>query len=180
MKNTKTKSDHSEHWITVLESDLPTDCGYDDGPGDGHPTRYYRLEYQGSNRGFPEGVAYVTRDGFGPIMWYVQVADDCRRQGIGRELLLACRQLWPDIHISAAISKNGQRLTDSIDRVRRPATVCELRYYDGKTYIKGTDAVVQHVARSRAARSKVTIRVPCRRITIRVPSGEPRDVSTIN
>jgi len=73
---------------------------------------------------YPLGVAYVNVyanvvDATGsrlPMLQFVQVADHCRRRGVGLALLKACRHRWPNIEFGTAISPEGERLLKAAQR----------------------------------------------------------------
>lgn len=69
------------------------------------------------DRGFPVGLVVVnTHPEFRPIVVHVFVVDDMRRRGIGITLIEACRERWPDIQLTGAISEAGEGLLKAWDR----------------------------------------------------------------
>ena len=65
----------------------------------------------------PYGVAWVSAyDGtvIAPYLDYLIVCDDCRRQGVAKALIAACRERWPGIRLTDAISPEGEALLESV------------------------------------------------------------------
>jgi hypothetical protein len=97
--------------------------------------RYFRVEFQQHRWGaccYPMGVAYVHIDEDGTArLRYVNVVDNFRRAGIGTQLLLACRRLWPQIDFGGAGSDEGEALLAAVKRRKsRPRLVVPVSVYD--------------------------------------------------
>lgn len=74
----------------------------------------------------PYGVAWVTifdpppvdyRGDFvvNPVIDYILVCDDSRRKGVATALAQACRQRWPAIELTGAISPEGEAFIADIE-----------------------------------------------------------------
>ena len=87
------------------------------------PIHWY-IEYHDAEAdlAFPLGVAYVTvypRKTLGPVLNFILVTDQYRRQGVDWQFIQACKQRWPDIWLTNAISSEGEALLRNADRVSR-------------------------------------------------------------
>jgi GNAT superfamily N-acetyltransferase len=81
---------------------------------------HWQIEYypDETEAGAPLGLAWVsdcTAGGSFASLDYVLVRDDFRRQGIGTELVRACRERWPDLRMDA-VSECGEAFLDYLER----------------------------------------------------------------
>ncbi len=85
-------------------------------PPDWSPGLHWQAEYHDdhSDCSRPLGLAWVTAGEGLAYLDYVLVVDDCRRRGIATALIAACRERWPDIRLTDAISDAGEALLDSL------------------------------------------------------------------
>ena len=87
------------------------------------PGGHWFIEYYAEDceSGHPMGVAFVTAKNRLAFLDFIFVTDQRRRQGIGTELLLACRRRWPRIECGKGISAAGAGLLRSVSRPRKMA-----------------------------------------------------------
>ena len=69
--------------------------------------------------GCPVGLVWVAvypKEALGPTLLYILVADDWRCQGIGKKLLVACLERWPDLRITPTATDEGEKPLLSVKR----------------------------------------------------------------
>ena len=63
----------------------------------------------------PSGIAWCFVTPAFRCVEYVLVRDELRRTGVATRLIKACRQRWPTIKLTGAISPAGEALLASLD-----------------------------------------------------------------
>lgn len=64
-------------------------------------------------RGFsvmPLATAYIRHSLTGPVVEFILVPDQCRRQGYATKLIEYCFQEWPDLQLTDGVSEAGEAL----------------------------------------------------------------------
>ncbi len=65
----------------------------------------------------PTGIAFVSSfPNIGPILDFLFVVDQYRKEGVGKALLQAVKRRWPKIHITDPISEGGAALLKSVEK----------------------------------------------------------------
>jgi len=90
-------------------------------PPDWIPGLHWQVEYHDDacDCSYPLGIAWVSAplpsDYGNANVDYVQVADHERRKGIATALIAACRERWPGLWLTDAISEAGEGLLAKVD-----------------------------------------------------------------
>lgn len=61
---------------------------------------------------------YSAVNGLDVVLTYVLVCDEYRKRGIGKALIMACFEKWPNLILTDPISEGGEALIASIERER--------------------------------------------------------------
>ena len=64
----------------------------------------------------PIGIAYVTVAPTIVSVDYILVADESRRNGVATSLWRAIKARWPNAILTEAVSEEGEKFLDSLDR----------------------------------------------------------------
>ena len=56
---------------------------------------------------FPVAVAWISCYPHHTILYFILVPDHLRRQGYATALIKACRERWPELYLTDAISESG-------------------------------------------------------------------------
>lgn len=101
---------HEEYEILFRPLEAPT-------PEDWSVPRWQIEYHEYDGIGVPVGLAWVADYGEqygGPSLLYVLVADGWRRQGIGKRLIRACLERWPNLQMTNATSDEAEFLIASV------------------------------------------------------------------
>lgn len=88
------------------------------------PGLHWQVELYADDNGtlsYPLALAWVTDSTpFTPQaplvgLDFIIVMDQFRRQGHAEKLIAACKERWPGIHLTNAISREGQALLDKVE-----------------------------------------------------------------
>ena len=89
-------------------------------PSDLNVVKYWHVECYddeapGRGKMFPVGIAYVREVlNRGAQLQFVFVADEWRRRGFGKQLLLAAKDRWPSLSWTSAMGPEGAALLESV------------------------------------------------------------------
>lgn len=61
-------------------------------------------------------AAFPDHTGMGTILDFILVPDQFRRQGYALRLIGECEKRWPDLHLTDAISPEGDALLTALER----------------------------------------------------------------
>lgn len=79
--------------------------------------------YDSSDPPCPVAVAWLTvppeASGLPPILDYILVVDEARRQGYATDLIAACRRRWPSLRLTDATTEDGAALLESLGEAGR-------------------------------------------------------------
>lgn len=64
--------------------------------------------------GCPLGIAWLYVSDVFQAIEYILVRDDCRRRGHATAIVRACRERWPGVELTGAISEAGEALIKSL------------------------------------------------------------------
>lgn len=81
---------------------------------------YVEFHHCEADMAYPIGMAFVTVPPKGAkialCVDYIWVAVHFRRQGVANAIIKACKERWPDLWLTEAISKAGQALIESASK----------------------------------------------------------------